>query len=367
MVRKRCVSVIVLVAVLMLFLYQPTAYGQQAVRVKVAGKTIETDPAPFIDNNRVMVPAREIANILGANVNWDGQNQAVKIEKGNKQIAMTIGNAQAVVNGEEVQLEALPVIVKGRAMVPLRILAEGLQVPLSWDSIAHMVSLDVLVAGSSVDFPPFEFVENNEYVGFEIDLIHAIEEVLGERIVIKDIRFNQLIPSLSSGEIDLVISGLTIFEQRKEVVDFTIPYYNYGEVILSAKGSNKDVTLADLAGKKIACQSGSRAQEIVGGLINKYPNTLMAALATTEEIFSAVEQGIVDAAIVPHAPTAYYLTRHGGANLMVVGEVPDSQPMGIAVQKGNQELLDKLNHSLETIMENGTYDLIYEKWFGPKI
>ena len=52
---------------------------------------------------------------------------------------------------------------------------------------------------------------------------------------------------------------------------------------------------------------------------------------------------------------------------MVVGEVPDSQPMGIAVQKGNQELLDKLNHSLETIMENGTYDLIYEKWFGPKI
>ena len=219
-------SVIVLVAVLMLF-FTNNSLWSAAVRVKVAGKTIETDPAPFIDNNRVMVPAREIANILGANVNWDGQNQAVKIEKGNKQIAMTIGNAQAVVNGEEVQLEALPVIVKGRAMVPLRILAEGLQVPLSWDSIAHMVSLDVLVAGSSVDFPPFEFVENNEYVGFEIDLIHAMEEVLGERIVIKDIRFNQLIPSLSSGEIDLVISGLTIFEQRKEVVDFTIPYYNY--------------------------------------------------------------------------------------------------------------------------------------------
>lgn len=367
MVRKRRVPVIALVAVLMLFVSLPAAYAQQEVGVKVAGKVMETNPAPFIDNKRVMVPVREIANALGADVNWDGDNQAVKVEKGNKQITMIIGNSQAVVNGEEVQLGALPVIVKGRTMVPVRILAEGLQVPLSWDSIARMVSLDVLVAGSSVTFPPFEFVENNEYIGFDIDLIHAIEEVLGERIVIKDIRFDQLIPSLRSGEIDLIISGLTIVEQRKEVIEFTIPYYNYGEIILSAQGSNKDIPLKDLAGKKIACQSGSRAHEIVSDLVKKYPNTQMVALATMEEIYTAVEQGKVDAAIVSHAPTAYYLTRHGETNLMMAGEVPNSQPLGIAVQKGNQELLDKLNYSLETIMENGTYDLIYEKWFGHKL
>ena len=367
MVGKRCIFVTALVAVLMLFVCLPTAYAQQKVGFKVAGEVVETNPAPFIDNNRVMVPVREIANILGADVNWDGENQAVKVEKGKKQITMIIGNSRAVINGKEVRLEALPVIVNGRTMVPVRILAEGLQVPLSWDSIAHMVSLDVLVAGSSVDFPPFEFVENNEYIGFEIDLVHAMEEVLGERIVIKDIRFDQLPPSLHSGQIDLIISGLTIFEQRKEVIDFTIPYYNYGEIILSTKGSNKDITLKDLAGNKIACQSGSRAHEIVSDLVKKYPNTQMVALATIEEIFTAVEQGIVDAAIVPHAPIAYYLTRHGETNLMMVGKLLDSQPTGIAVQKGNQELLDKLNHSLETIKENGTYDLIYEKWFGPKL
>jgi ABC-type amino acid transport substrate-binding protein len=83
-----------------------------------------------------------------------------------------------------------------------------------------------------------------------------------------------------------------------------------------------------------------------------------------EEVWTAVEAEKADAAVVPHPPTAHYLNTHRENNLQMVGKVFSVQPEGIAVQKGNRELLEKLNKSLETIKENGTYDHIYEKWFG---
>jgi ABC-type amino acid transport substrate-binding protein len=131
--------------------------------------------------------------------------------------------------GENVQLEGAPVIVDGRAMVPVRVLADGLQVPVSWDSATRVVSLgkSALVVGSSLDFPPFEYKAGNDVVGFDIDLIKAIEEMWKEDIVIQDISFDQLIPSLRSGQVDLIVSGLTITEQRKQFVDFTIPYFEW--------------------------------------------------------------------------------------------------------------------------------------------
>lgn len=161
---------------------------------------------------------------------------------------------------------------------------------------------------------------------------------------------------MRSGQIDLIISGLTITENRQEFIDFTLPYYAYSE-------SNYDMALEDLTGK-VACQMGSSAQEVLTDLAEKDPNMQIVPLETLEEVWRAVELGIVDAALVPHAPTAYYLTQHGDSNLMMVGNILASQPSGIAVQKGNHELLDNLNQSLITLKENGTYDRIYEKWLG---
>ncbi|NLN88464.1 MAG: transporter substrate-binding domain-containing protein [Syntrophomonadaceae bacterium] len=358
-------------AVLAIFIFAcvPTANAQPEAGLKIAGKAIETDPAPFIDNNRVMVPVRDIADALGADVSWDGEKQAVTIVKGNNEIAMVIGNSQVMINGEQVTMKVLPVIVDDRTMAPVRILADGLQVPISWDNAAKIVNLEfsALIAGSSVDFPPFEFKDGNEYVGFEMDLLDALEKELGVEITVKDISFDQLIPSLRSGQVDLIISGLTIHEPRKEIIDFTRPYFDYGDIILTVKGSNQEMILDDLAGNKIACQLGTQSQEAIDELVKRYPKTQRLVFDTLEEIWSAMEEGQADAAIVPYAPTAYYLTEHSESNLQMVGKVFASQSVGIAVQKGDQQLLDKLNQGLETLYKNGTYDRIYEKWFGPKI
>ncbi|NLL18413.1 MAG: transporter substrate-binding domain-containing protein [Clostridia bacterium] len=360
-------AVAVLAGLMMFFIGLPSALAQQDVGLEIQGNLIGIEPAPFINANRVMVPVRAVADHLGAKVTWDEENKAVKVDRDEFQIAMVLGRTQAVVNGQNVQLESTPVIVAGRAMVPVRVLAEGLQVPVSWSSETRVVSLGkpTLVAGSSLTFPPFEFKEGNDIVGFDVDLIQAIGELWGEEIIVKDIPFNQLIPSLSSGQIDLIISGLTITENRQEFMNLTMPYFDYGEIILTPKGSHNDMTLEDLTGK-VACQMGSSAQGVLTGLAEKDPPMQIVPLETLEEVWRAVELGIVDAALVPHAPTAYYLTQHGDSNLIMVGNVLASQPTGIAVQKGNQKLVDKLNQSLKTLKENGTYDHIYEKWLGPR-
>lgn len=360
--------VVALVGLLTLFVGLPAAFAGQDIGLQIQGKLITTEPAPYIDGDRVMVPVREVAGNLGAEVIWDGEKQAVNVVRGEYQITMVIGKIQAAVNGENVQMEGAPVIAEGRAMVPVRILADGLQVPVSWDSATRVVSLgkSALVAGSSLDFPPFEYKEGNDIVGFDIDLIKAIEEMWEEDIVIKDISFDQLIPSLRSGQVDLIVSGLTITEQRKQFIDFTTPYFDWGEIILSTKGANKDMVLEDLAGKKIACQAGSNGSELIGALAEKNSNTKIMRFDSLEEVWAAVEEAKADAAVVPYPLTAYYLNTHRENNLQMVGKVFSVQSEGIAVQKGNQELLDKLNKSLKTLKENGTYDRLFEKWFGSR-
>lgn len=358
-----------LIGLFIFFIGLPTACAHQEVGLQIAGEIIQTDPAPFIDNNRVMVPVREVTSALKADVSWNEEKRAVEVVQGEYQITMYIGKLQGIVNGKDVQLEASPVIVDDRAMVPVRILAEGLQVPVSWDNNTRVVSLDklALVVGSSLVFPPFEFKDGNEPVGFDIDLIKAIEEVSGEKIIVKDTRFNQLIPSLCSGKIDLIISGLSIVEQCKQVIDFTMSYFDWGEIILSLKGGTSDIVLEDLAGKKIAVQGGSKAHNLAGELEQKHPNTQLRIYESLEEVWTAIEKGEVDAGVVSYALTAYYLTNHEESKIRMVGKVFASQPIGIAVQKGNKELLEKLNKSLQTIKENGTYDRLYEKWFGTRV
>lgn len=361
--------VVALVGLLTFFVCLPSAFAQQDIGLQVQGKLMATEPAPFIDANRVMVPVREVAGNLGAEVTWDGQKQAVKVARGEYQVAMVIGQTQAVVNGENVQLEGAPVIADGRAMVPVRVLADGLQVPVSWDSATRVVSLgkSALVVGSSLDFPPFEYKAGNDIVGFDIDLIKAIEEMWKEDIVIQDISFDQLIPSLRSGQVDLIVSGLTITEQRKQFIDFTIPYFEWGEIILTPKGADNDMVLEDLVGQKIAIQGGTTAHELVAALAEKHPDTQLILFDSLEKVWTAVEENKADAAVVPYPFTAHYLNTHRENNLQMVGHVFSVQSEGIAVQKGNRELLDKLNKSLETLKENGTYDRLFEKWFGSRL
>src|SRR6056297_3513256 len=99
------------------------------------------------------------------------------------------------------------------------------------------------VVGTNASFPPFEYVEDGEIVGFDIDLVKEIAELQGFEVEFRDISFDSLIPGLASGSLDIVAAGMTITEDRKEVVAFSDPYYSANQSVLVHEESGADLTV----------------------------------------------------------------------------------------------------------------------------
>lgn len=221
-----------------------------------------------------------------------------------------------------------------------------------------------LVVGSETTFPPFEFTEGGEYVGFDMDLIKAIAEAENMEIEINSLGFDALIPAVQTGQIDCLISAMSITDERKESVDFTEPYFQAG-LIVAVKSDNTEINgLDDLAGKKIAAQIGTTGADACNGVKEKDATTEISIFNSTGEAYMALENGVVDAVINDHPVTMYYVNTDGKDKVKPVGEVFAAEDTyGIAVKKGNAELLNKLNEGLQKIKDDGTYDEIYAKWF----
>ena len=220
-----------------------------------------------------------------------------------------------------------------------------------------------LVVGSETTFPPMEFMEGGEYVGFDMDLIRAIAEAENMEVEINSLGFDALIPAIQTGQIDCAIAAMTINDERKESVDFSEPYFQAG-LIVAVKADNNDIKgLEDLEGKKIAAQIGTTGADACNGVKEKDASMEVSIFNSTGEAYMALENGVVDAVINDHPVTMYYVNTDGKDSVKTVGEVFAAQDnYGIAVKKGNTELLNKLNSGLQKVKDDGTYDEIYAKW-----
>lgn len=221
-----------------------------------------------------------------------------------------------------------------------------------------------LVVGSETTFPPMEFMEKGEYVGFDMDLIRAVAAAEDMEVQINSLGFDALIPAIQTGQIDCAIAAISITDERKESIDFTEPYFQAG-LIVAVKADNDEVKgLDDLEGKKIAAQIGTTGADACNGVKEKNAATEVSIFNSTGEAYMALENGVVDAVINDHPVTMYYVNTEGSNKVKTVGDVFAAEDnYGIAVKKGNAELLNKLNDGLQEIRDNGTYDEIYAKWF----
>lgn len=221
-----------------------------------------------------------------------------------------------------------------------------------------------LVVGSETTFPPMEFMEKGEYVGFDMDLIRAIAEVEGMEVQINSLGFDALIPAIQTGQIDCAIAAISITDERKESVAFTEPYFQAG-LIIAVKADNSEIKgLEDLEGKKIAAQIGTTGADACNGVKEKNAATAVSIFNSTGEAYMALENGAVDAVVNDHPVTMYYINTEGSGKVKTVGEVfAADDNYGIAVKKDNTQLLNQLNDGLQKIKDNKTYDEIYDKWF----
>ncbi|NLW92428.1 MAG: basic amino acid ABC transporter substrate-binding protein [Syntrophomonadaceae bacterium] len=214
-------------------------------------------------------------------------------------------------------------------------------------------------------FAPFEFKENNdEFKGFDMDLIRAIGAAEGYKVEISHMGFESLIPALKAGKADCSIAGMSINEERKKSVDFSTPYFDAG-LIVAVSEASKDITkLDDLMGKRIGCQVGTIGADAANSVKAKDPKTEVVVFDNIGEAFMEMEKGGLDGVVNDQAVTAYYIMTTAQGKVKMVGDVFSAQDQyGIAVKKGNAEMLKVVNDGLAKIKANGEYDKIYDKWF----
>lgn len=222
----------------------------------------------------------------------------------------------------------------------------------------------VLKVGSSIDFAPFEFQDEGqkEYQGFDMDLIRAIGKEMGYDVEIQNLGFDGLIPALQGKNIDAIISGMSINDERKQNVLFSDPYYRSGLTMVVRDNETAIKSFQDLKGKKVAVQIGTTSADEV----KKIDGVEIKELNTPADCFMELKAGGVDAVVNDRPVNDYYITKNNAQGVKALEEKLTAEDYGIAIGKDNKELQQKVNDALKKLKENGEYDKIFAKWFGEK-
>ena len=222
----------------------------------------------------------------------------------------------------------------------------------------------VLKVGSSIDFAPFEFQDEGqkEYQGFDMDLIRAIGKEMGYDVEIQNLGFDGLIPALQGKNIDAIISGMSINDERKQNVLFSDPYYQSGLTMVVRDNETAIKSFQDLKGKKVAVQIGTTSADEV----KKIDGVEIKELNTPADCFMELKAGGVDAVVNDRPVNDYYITKNNAQGVKALEEKLTAEDYCIAIGKDNKELQQKVNDALKKLKENGEYDKIFAKWFGEK-
>lgn len=218
-----------------------------------------------------------------------------------------------------------------------------------------------LTIAASLDFPPFENLEGEEAVGFEVDLMKALAEKMDlEAEYLPSTKFDTIVPMISAGgKADVGVSGFTVTEDRKKEIDFTdvIMDSNQGIVVMKDSGYT-DVD--QLAGKKIGAQSGTTGYDWA---VENIEGAEVIPFDEMTAVFAALQSGQIDA-IASDLPVVQYYVNNAYTDMEIIAEIPTGEQYAIVVSKDNPALTKALNDAIAEAKADGTYDAIYEKWFG---
>ena len=215
-----------------------------------------------------------------------------------------------------------------------------------------------IYVGTNAEFPPFEYLENGEIKGVDMELVNEIGKILDADIKIVDMAFDGLLPALQMKKVDLVIAGMTANEERMKTVSFTQPYYTASQVIIVKEGNDSIKSFNDLKGKKVGVMLGSTGDMVVSEIEGVKIERFNAAYAG----IMALQAGKVEAVVLDSEPAKNYVAQNKG--LVLADADAEQEEYAIAVRKNDKALLEKVEKALKEIKENGTYDKLLQKYFN---
>ena len=219
----------------------------------------------------------------------------------------------------------------------------------------------VVTVATDATWPPMEFVdENRQVVGYDIDLMRAVAEAAGFQVEFRNTAWDGIFAGLANGDYDAVISSVTITDERKATMDFSIPYINAGQVLIVAQATSGVTTVGDLVGKRVGAQIGTTGAfeiEAVAGV----------TLVTYDELGLAIADlanGRIDGVVADTPIAADYVLQSAeySGRLKIVGEPFTDEYYGIAVRRGNSELLALMNKGLEAVLASDLPRQLEDKW-----
>lgn len=218
---------------------------------------------------------------------------------------------------------------------------------------------DTLVVGTNAEFPPFEYVnDDGEPDGFDIALIKVIGEKLGKEVTVENMEFASLVSSIGT-KIDVAIAGMTVTEERQQMVDFSDPYYEALQYVVVPADSEIKAA-ADLEGKNLGVQLGTTgdfiAEEIEGATVSQYNKAVDAV--------NDLINGRVDAVIIDKNPALVFESKFEGQVVALDGADFEFEPeeYAIALPKGDTELADQINGALAELKADGTFDELVKQY-----
>ncbi len=215
-----------------------------------------------------------------------------------------------------------------------------------------------LVMGTNAAFPPYEFYDEDgeTIIGIDAEIAKAVADKIGMELTIKDMEFDSLLTAVQSGAVDIVFAGLTVTDERKESVDFSITYATGIQVIIVPEDSDIK-TVDDLSGKTIGVQAGTTGDIYCTGdygqeNVKQYNNGALAV--------AALENGQVDCVVIDNEPAKAFVAANSGLKILDTEYV--TEDYAAAISKDNAELTEKVNAAMEELKADGTIDAIIGKY-----
>lgn len=234
---------------------------------------------------------------------------------------------------------------------------------------------DVLTVYTNAEFPPFEYLADNKPVGVDMQIAQAIADELGVKLVIKNVKFDTILTSISSGKGDLGIAGITVTPERAESVNFSENYITSTQYMV-IKNDSEIKTIEDLAGLKIGVQLGTTGDFIISDEISgtedeetgeHVKGVLEGTGATVTQYNSAADaavnmnSGKVDVVVIDKLPAEIVAGQYDNfkaIELVYEDGSKTDESYAVAVAKGNDELLATVNKVIKRLVADGSID----KW-----
>lgn len=237
----------------------------------------------------------------------------------------------------------------------------------SGDTWAKLEEKGSFTMGLDDTFAPMGFRDaDGNLTGFDVDLATEVAQRIGLEVKMQPIDWSMKETELNAGNIDVIWNGYTITDARKEKVNFTTPYLNNKQIIVTLASSPIN-SKADLTDKAIAVQKESSAYDAVMAepdFVATIKDSEPVQFDTNNEAFMDLEAGRTDAIVVDEVLARYYMKLRGAENYKVLEDNFGEEEYGIGVRKSDAILLEKINAALEEMKKDGTYDEISAKWFS---